>query len=196
MNNKPFAEIIESSLHVWVAQSWQWSSSPVYGSLVSVEQDETILLGLVHEISTGSMDPTRYPFAYQKTQEELLREQPQIFAFLKTTFSCLVLGYHRHDRIHYITPTQPAKIHSFVQPASPSLERQFFAHDQYIHRIFGLGNTIHSIDELLLALISHQVHHKLMNTEKLAQFMDSYSLLTGNDYRRIKLFLQRVERTI
>ncbi|TET36283.1 hypothetical protein E3J61_00785 [Candidatus Dependentiae bacterium] len=194
--NKPFAEIIESSLHTWLAQSWQWNQPPHYGSLVAVQQEKRTLIGLVYEVGTGSMDPTRYPFAYQKTQEELLREQPQIFEFLKTTFSCLVLGYHHQDRMRYITPSQPATIHSFVQPISDDLNRQFFAHDQYIHRIFGLGNKINNIDELLLALIGQQMENKLMNQEKIMQFMDTYSLLTGNDYRRIKLFLQRVERTI
>ncbi len=193
---KPFAEIIESSLHVWLAQSWQWNCPPDYGSLVTVAQEGRTLIGLVYEVGTGSMDPTRYPFAYQKTQEELLREQPQIFEFLKTTFSCLVLGYHHQDRMRYITPSQPATIHSFVHPISDDLNRQFFAHDQYIHRIFGLGNKINNIDELLLALIGQQLENKLMNQEKIMQFMDAYSLLTGNDYRRIKLFLQRVERTI
>jgi hypothetical protein len=194
--NKPFAEIIESSLHVWRAQSWQWNQPPHYGSLVTIQQEGMTLIGLVYEVETGSMDPTRYPFAYQKTQEELLREQPQIFEFLKTTFSCLVLGYHHRDRMRYITPSQPATIHSFVQAISADLNRQFFAHDQYIHRIFGLGNKVNNIDELLLALISQQIENKLMNQEKIMQFMDTYSLLTGNDYRRIKLFLQRVEHTI
>jgi len=205
---KPFAEIIESSLHVWLAQSWQWNQPPDYGSLVTVPQEGMTLIGLVYEVGTGSMDPTRYPFAYQKTQEELLKEQPQIFEFLKTTFSCLVLGYHpasgvapkerrlNQDRMRYITPSQPATIHSFVHPITDDLNRQFFANDQYIHRIFGLGNKINNIDELLLALISRQVVNKLMNQEKIMQFMDTYSLLTGNDYRRIKLFLQRVERTL
>ena len=194
--NKPFAEIIESSLHVWLAQSWQWNHLPDYGSLVTVEQEHKTLIGLVYEVGTGSMDPTRYPFAYQKTPEELLREQPQIFEFLKSTFSCLVLGYHHRDRVRHITPSQPAPIHSFVQPISADLNRQFFANDQYIQRIFGQSNKINNIDELLLALIGHQVENNSMNQEKIMQFMDTYSLLTGNDYRRIKLFLQRVERTI
>ncbi len=194
--NKPFAEIIESSLHDWLAQSWQWNQSPHYGSLVTVEQNTITMIGLVYEVSTGSMDPTRYPFAYQKTQEELLKEQPQIFEFLKTTFSCLVLGYLKKGRVYYLTPSQPATIHSFIHPIPPELSRQFFANDQYIHRIFGLSNKINNIDELLLALLNRQAQNKLLNQDKIVQFMDTYSLLTGNDYRRIKLFLHRVEQSI
>lgn len=192
---KPFAEIVESSLHTWLAQSWQWDQSPEYGSLVTVEQKGITLIGFVYEVSTGSMDPTRYPFAYQKTHAELLQEQPQIFEFLKTTFSCLVLGYSHHERVRYITPGQPATIHSFVYPISGELSRQFFAHDQYIHRIFSFGAKLNNIDELLLALINKQTQDGIMDQVKIMKFMDTYSLLTGNDYRRIKLFLQRIEQT-
>lgn len=194
--NKPFAEVIESSLHDWVAQSWQWNQSPDYGSLVTIEQNAVIYIGIVHAVSTGSMDPTRYPFAYQKTEQELLKEQPQIFEFLKTTFSCLVLGYHQKGKIYYLSPAKPARIHSFVQPISQEINRLFFARNQYIHRIFGLAHAINTLDELLLALIAHQTQSKLLNSNKLIDFMDTYSLLTGNDYRRIKLFLQRIEQSV
>jgi len=35
-----------------------------------------------------------------------------------------------------------------------------------------------------------------MGQEKIKQFVDKFSLLTGNDYRRLKLFLQRVEGVV
>jgi HAS barrel domain len=192
-STKPFAEIIESSLTGWLAQSWQWDDFPSFGSLVCVENKNRILFGIVHQIQTGSMDPVRYPFAYKKTEEELLKEQPQIFEFLKTTFSCLIIGYREKSRIHYQLAPEPPKIHSFISGISSELCKEFFAHDNYLHLLFGLSNQLFNLDELLLALVKNLANNKLLTEKKLEQIIDSYSLLTGNDYRRLKLFLQRVE---
>ena len=74
-----FAEIVESSLTNWTAQSWDWDMFPAFGTLVVVPENKRSLFGIVYQINTGSLEPGRYPFTYQKTQEELLKEQPQIF---------------------------------------------------------------------------------------------------------------------
>src|SRR5689334_4954716 len=89
----PFAEVIESSIDTALVQSWQWDVFPRFGSLVEILHKEYSILGLVTGITTGSMDPVRYPFPYQKTEDELMAEQPQIFEFLKTTFKIQVVGY-------------------------------------------------------------------------------------------------------
>ena len=192
-SNKPFAEVIESSLQGFMAQSWQWDTFPSFGSMVTITSKKRTIFGLVHQINTGSMDPTRYPFPYKKTEEELLREQPQIFEFLKTTFSCLAVGYQEGGTIIHLLPPEPAKIHGFVTPMSQDLCKQFFYQERYLHLLFGLSNSIFNLDELLLAILNYQASLKILTPEKLAAFIQSLSLLTGNDYRRLKLFLQRVE---
>ena len=193
---KPFAEIIESSLHGFLAQTWQWDNFPTFGSLVSVTSNKRTHLAIVHQIKTGSMDPIRYPFPYQKTEEELLAEQPQIFEFLKTTFSCLTIGYQEKGKLYYLIAPEPAKIHAFVEPLKPDLAKQFFYNEKYLHVLFGNAGEIFNLDELLLALLKTQDQLGIINSEKINNFMQAYSLLTGNDYRRMKLFLQRAEGTI
>lgn len=195
-NNKAFAEVIDSSLQGWLAQSWVWNKFPTFGSLVAIETDKRILFGVVHQVQTGSMEPMRYPFPYQKTQEELLRDQPQIFEFLKTTFSCLTIGYQEKGRIYYLAAPEPPPIHSFVSPMDNDLAKQFFCSEKYMHVIFGASDQLFNIDELLLALIKQQKELMVFSDKKIAIFVNAYSLLTGNDYRRLKLFLQRVEHII
>ncbi len=190
---KPFAEVIESSLIGWLAQSWQWDRFPAFGSLVVIENKKRCLFGIVHQIKTGSMDPVRYPFAYQKTEEELAQEQPQIFEFLKTTFSCLTLGYKEKDKILYQLAPEPPKIHSFVYAASPELIQEFFSNEQYLHILFGLANQLFNLEELLLALLKNLNDHKIMHPKTVQSFVQTFSLLIGNDYRRVKLFLQRAQ---
>ncbi|MCK5632456.1 hypothetical protein KAH94_01795 [bacterium] len=193
MNNKPFSEIIDSSLHGFLAQCWQWDDFPTFGQLITVKSGKQTIFGLVHQIQTGSMDPVRYPFPYQKTEEELLREQPQIFEFLKTTFSCLTLGYMQDGKIFYLMTPKPAKIHAFVYPADTQQSKQFFSDLGYLHLLFGNSGEIFNLDELLLALIKQQKKLGIMSQEKIYTFIDQFSLLTGSDYRRLKLFLQRAQ---
>lgn len=191
-NSKPFAEIVESSLHHWKAQSWQWDYFPSYGSLVAVEQNHLYYIGLVYEVTTGSMDPTRYPFPFQKTEQELKKEQPQIFEFLRTTFSTLALGYYHKGSFLYTAPPHPAKMHAFVSPIKSELRDRFFSTPHYLHRIFALSSYVANIDDLLIALLCIHNQSQPLSKESLSRFMELYSLLTGNEYRRIKLFLQQI----
>jgi len=196
LESKPFAEVIESSLQGWLAQSWQWNDFPAFGSLVVIETKKRKLFGIVHQIQTGSMEPMRHPFPYQKTEEELLEEQPQIFEFLKTTFSCLTMGYYEQGKIVYLLAPEPPQIHSFVMLADRELCIKFFSNAQYMHLIFNAASQLFNLDELLLALLKYQAVLGVLNYDKLSQFLESFSLLTGNDYRHLKLFLQRIEQNV
>jgi hypothetical protein len=193
-NSKHFSEVIQSSLTNFIAQSWVWDVYPTFGSLVTIESNKRTIFGLVHHIQTGSMDPTRYPFPYQKTEAELLAEQPQIFEFLKTSFTCQVLGYQEKGKIYYLLAPEPPNIHAFVGHASKEQQQLFFAHDAYLHLLFGA--QLQNLDELLLALLKQQQELNILGENKLDHFIESFSLLTGNDYRRLKLFLQRVEKVV
>ncbi len=193
--SKPFAEIIESSLQTFTGQCWQWNKTPQFGSLVIVENGLCPIFGLVYQIQTGSMEPGRYPFPYQKTHEELMAEQPQIFEFLKTSFSCLALGYQQKGKILYLMPPEPPKIHSFLKIADPEQYSLFFTKNSYLPLIFGYNGPINT-DELLLALLKGQNEQKCFKNENLNDFISTYSLLTGNDYRRLKLFLSRAENIL
>lgn len=192
---KPFAEIIESSLQGWTAQSWEWDKVPEFGSLVTVTTKKRILFGLVYQSQTGSLDGNRYPFAYKKTEKELRLEQPHIFEFLRTTFSCLLVGFTENNSIIYRTAPEPASIHSFVFDVSPELAEQFFRSEQYLHLIFG-ASDICKVDELLLALLYTMKHNNAVHEASVSLFLDTFSVLIGNDYRRLKLFLQRAQECL
>jgi len=192
-NSLHFAEIIESSLHEWKAQCWEWNQFPSFGSIVTIESAKRKIFGIVHQIQMGSMDPNRHPFPYKKTEEELMAEQPQIFEFLKTTFSCITLGYMQKGKIFYLLSPDPPKIHAFVGYAPSEESRQFFSRETYLHLLFGLSGQIFNIEELLLAMINQQVKLNIFTESKINKFIDTFNLLTGNDYRRLKLFLQRME---
>lgn len=196
-----FAEVIESGLDSFTAQSWQWDMFPTFGSLVQVVSDGLIILGCVSHVTTGSTDPMRFPFPYQKTEEELRVEQPQIFEFLKTSFRVQILGYGTRDgsdlsTYHYLLPPHPPKIHTFVQNAGLATYESFFQKNLYLHVLFAFSANLPNIDEVLLALLHQLSQRNMLAKKQLEEFCQAYSLLTGNDYRRLKLFLKRAERFI
>lgn len=197
MENKiAFAEVIESSLSGWISQSWQWNRFPVFGSLVTIETQNRTLFGLVYQTQTGSMDPTRYPFPYQKTEQELLAEQPQIFEFLKTTFMSMTVGYLDCGHMVHLLAPEPPHIHAFVQEASKEQSAAFFSNEQFLHLIFGAAAQPINVDELLLATLKYQKTLGILTQDRLKRYIQTYSLLIGNDYRRLKFFAQRTEHSI
>ncbi len=187
-----FGEVVESSLQEWVTQSWNWDKFPEFGSIVTVKNGEIAIFGIVYQIKTGSIDSNRQAFAYQKTEEELIREQPQIFELLKTNFSCLVLGYEENDCFFSMLASKPPKIHSFVRQASLKEIQNIFKTTQYLQLIFNSAGIISNLDELLIVLIKNLTILNVIDKNNFEEFIQSFALLTRNDYFRLKLFMHRI----
>lgn len=193
------AEIIESNIRSFIAHAWKWDSYPSFGSLVFVPHDSITILGCVTHIETGSLDPSRHPIAYQKTESELLAEQPQIFELLRTVFTVHILGYYQHPAraksfgpVSYTTAPRPCKIHSFVGVCSSIMHEFFFQQSDYLHLLFASSLPEHIIDDLLLAIITNLAWQKIDVTSIIRSICEQFPLFVGNDYRRMKRFLKRV----
>lgn len=191
---KPCAEIVESSLTWWQAQCWDRDNVPAFGSLMIVQTNAEPLFGIVYDIKTGSPDATRQPFAYKKTQEELLKEQPHIFTFLTTNFSCLTLGHGIPPL--YQLPPHPPRIHDFVRRANDEDLKLFVEQEEYIHLIFNAPPALVNHEELLLAFISNLHQQRIVSRENLLSLLKKISFLIGHDYRRLKLFCKRLQLII
>jgi hypothetical protein len=188
-----FAEVIESSVAQFTAQSWTWNQVPEYGSLVEIENNNTLIVGIVTNVTTGSHDPVRKPYTYQKTHAELLRDQPQIFAFLKTSFTVQIIGYYEAQQPNflYLLPTQPVQLHTFVKNCTAEQYKKILENPLYLSILFAFQATINQLDELLLALLKKQSEQTTLSQATLQNFCHAFSLHTNNDYKRLKLFLQR-----
>jgi hypothetical protein len=194
-----FAEVIESCLDHYTAQCWQWDNFPTFGNLVYTQDKTKRIFGLITHIQTGSNDPTRTPFPYQKTEEELKAQQPQIFEFLRTIFNVQVVGYQKLDgseHVIYLLPPTPCKIHAFITHTPIELSSQFFAQTDYLHLLFAFAANIPNMDELLLAIVHNGLANNIFDHQKIDELCKKFSLLTGNDYRRLKGFLSRIEQSL
>lgn len=194
--NKPFGEIIESSLTHWKVQCWQWDVMPTFASLLVVEQAPFIIYGIVTHLQTGSNDPGRVPYAYQKTEEELRREQPQIFTLLQTTATCMIVGYEHNQSLLYQLPPYPTKIHTFVHEATPDQLRAFYAQPTFIPMLANQTSIVVSIEDVLLTIIKQLHEQNMLGRDYLDQCIRMFSTMVGNDYRRLKMFTHRLEHTL
>lgn len=190
-NSLFFSEIIEGNLSQWTGQCWKWDQMPTFGSLVITSHGPIKIFGIVHTIKTGSMDPIRFPAPYQKTEEELLREQPQIFEFLQTTFTCVTVGYQENGKTFYHLQPHPPKIHAFIGNATAEQYQAFFSSDQFLHLLFNLSSQLSNLDELLLALLKNMHEKKCLNRTNFHDFIETFSMLYKNDYQKLKIFLKR-----
>lgn len=212
--NDFFAEIIESHLDYFTAQTWNPTILPKFGSLVETKGNNKTIYGIVTSIETGSMDPMHYPFTYKKTEDELKKEQPQIYEFLKTTFNVQVTGFSenlaeehttiktlnlsenetikaRKSTIQYQMIPTPPKIHSFVKNCNDITEKQFFSNPDFLSLLFNI--QINNQDDLLFAILKNLKNKNLVTKKYLQSFCNNFSLLNGNDYKRLKLFLRKVQ---
>lgn len=192
-NKTSFAEILESSIFHFTAQSWQWNMIPEFGSLVTATSSGRTIFAIIYDIKTGPIDPIRQPVAYQRTEEQLLKEQPQIFEFLSTSFSCIAIGYLEDSQLFYNLPPQPPKMHTFVNFAQQEQYEQCFATEQFLYLLCNTKEQI-NLEEILLAILKHQLKNKVLTKKRFNKFIETLFMLNKNNYVQTKMFLTRVQQ--
>lgn len=80
---------------------------------------EETLYAVVYSAATGSAEPGRRPTAYGLEEDDLRRQQPQIFDLLATEFSALHVGWAHNGRFRAGIPPRPARLHASVFDCSP-----------------------------------------------------------------------------
>lgn len=194
-NQKAFAEVVESSLSEWKAQVWDSENLAIFGSLVKVKSKDQTIFAIVYNIEIQSADPHRVITVYKREEAILKRDYPQIFEFLKTTLSCITVGYkeHKNDILIYQLAPKPPQIHSFVYFATQQETIAFFSDEQYLNLLFNFSKYLTTLDELLLAVLKLLSDNLTLKKDTVEKFINIFSILTGNDYKRLKIFLKRAK---
>lgn len=190
-----FAEILKSNISSWQAQCWNWDDIPAFGSLVTATSHDQKIFGIIYDISTNPIDSIRQPVAYQKTEDELLKEQPQIFEFLTTSFQCLAIGYQEQNTMLYTLPPKPPKMHTFVHFASPQEYQTCFASEQFLYLLCNAQESINQ-EEILLAIIKHQIDQQAFVQENFNKLIETFFMVNKNNYLQTKIFLSRVQKLL
>ena len=103
-----------------------------------------------------------------------------------------MVGSVHSTAMRYALPAQPAKIHTFVHSASLTVLKPFLASAAFLPLLFTAGSAPQQTDELFLAVIDQLANLSLLTPDLFEQYYQTYSLLIGNDYRRLKVLLQRI----
>ena len=192
-NSHSFAEILASNLNTIQGQCWNWKQPPVFGSLVTVETPQETIFAIISNITIESSDPVRQPIAYQKTHEELLQEQPQIFEFLETNFQAIIVGHKQNGKMLYHLPSSPPQIHSFISYPEQTEAQSFFAENDYLQLLLQQAHEAPNFHELLFAILKEIKNKQLLHLEQLHELVRIMTSTMKADYMTIKTFINRVE---
>jgi hypothetical protein len=122
-----FGEVVEASTTSFTTQCYRLYEAPPLGSLLRCGED-THIYGIVHEVSTRSMDPARHPIARgedEDTEDAVYRNNPQLSRLLLTEVRAIVVGYHSDGEVRrYLAPLPPT-IYSLVYECSGEELRTF-----------------------------------------------------------------------
>jgi len=191
-----FAEVTESFLTHYKAQSWEHHNVPAFGSVVIAEYQQIKQYALVYQSNTGSDDPVRQVYAYQKTQQELAQEQPHIFALMRTWFSVVTIGYIYQDEpqpeLNFCYAPVPAPLHTFVRYAYTAELALITDISFYVPLLFERAQFF-NVDQLILAVVKQLKVHKLISQDQLCELVSVYMHTGGHDYNHVRLFARQLE---
>ena len=109
-------EVVETSSTGFTTQCYRLYEAPPLGSLVR-SGDEAAIYGIVHEVATRSMDPSRRPIPRgeeEDTEEAVYLSNPQLNRLLTTEFLSIVVGHRFNGQVRRELAPLPPRIHSFV----------------------------------------------------------------------------------
>jgi len=153
--SKPVGEIVRGSISNFETQCHQLYETPALGSLV-VSRDVTTTYGIVCEITTQSLDPTRQVRALGKnedTVEQVYQQNPQLNQLLTTEFRSIVVGHKESSEIRYHLAPTPPRIHSFVYFCDENTLTEFSQSLTFIQVL--LSSEFVSNDDVIASFIHH-----------------------------------------
>lgn len=151
--NSRLGEVVEASSAGFTVQCYDLYGAPALGALVRTGGD-TPVYGVVTNVATSSMDPARRPVARgqdEADEEAVYRSNPQLAALLRTDFQATIVGYGDGEQLRRYLPSQPPRIHAFVQSCAPSEVRAFTERLDFLSLL--LAGAVPLADEVVAAFL-------------------------------------------
>ena len=162
------------------------------------EELSAAVYALVYGANTSSLEPNRRPSALGFADEdEMRRQQPQIFELLRTEFSGLLVAYSPGDgkplRRHL--PPRPPRIHSRVYPCTPEETRLLTEDFSFLRGILlPSGGALAGVpsDELAAACLRLARECHPDDAAFLLRAGKALATLLSSDYERLSAILRNV----
>jgi len=170
---------------------------PRFGSFIKAvsTEDKLEILAVVLDVVTSPPDSLHRPCALGLTREELKREQPHIFALLKTEIRAVNIGFIQAGTVYQHLPPQPPQVHDFVYAASPEEIIAITAELDFLRLLFHLSTTVPS-DELIAASIREAGRAYSDATERedfLVRAGRAVCQLFRSDYERMLSIVKKIK---
>lgn len=151
-------EVIAVTTTSFEAQSYVLNDAPPFGSLVVTRgPDARTHFGLCCGTATGGIEPGRHAMAWGTGEEgdgDIYVRQPQLSHVLRTTFSCVLVGYlDANEKVVQRVPPRPPRVHERVWAAEEDMARAFFADLSYLRFLLRAG--VETVEDLIAASIGH-----------------------------------------
>lgn len=151
---------------------------------------------LVYGATTSSLEPNRRPSALGFADEdEMRRQQPQIFELLRTEFSSMLVAYSIGDGspLKRHLPSRPPRIHSRVYACTLAEVQMLTADLGFLRNILlpsGGGIAGVPADELAAACLRHARMAQAQEPGFLLRAGRVLALLLSDDYDRLQSILR------
>ena len=151
-------EVVESTSTSFIAQCYRLDGAPALGALVRTDSPD--IYGVVGSVTTEPLDSVRPVLARGEdadTEEDVIRDNPQLARLLTSRFQVLIAGHVEDDITYQYLPPRPPRVHSFVYECN-SEEISLFASRLDLLRLILNSGTSHS-DEIVGAFIRLSLIH-------------------------------------
>ena len=108
-------EVIDADTRSFDVQCYTLWKGPSLGTLVRA--GEPAVVGVVSEVRTESLDPSRPAIARGQdavTEDDIYSQNPQLAQLLRTRFHAMVVGCWEDGAIRVGLPAAPPRLHAFV----------------------------------------------------------------------------------
>ena len=168
-----------------------FADAPTPAGLPAWVPDGT-LYAVVYSAATGTAEPGRRPTAYGLDEDELRRQQPQIFDLLATEFSALHVGYARAGRFRAGIPPRPARLHAAVTDCAPDEVCALTEQPELLRALVKSPPDVPA-DELIVACILHAYACRDEEYAYLVRAGKQLANLLRDDPDRLMALLGRLE---
>ena len=184
-------EVVESTSTSFIAQCYQLNGAPALGALVRTDSPD--IYGVVGSVTTEPLDSARPVLARGEdadTEEDVIRDNPQLARLLTSRFQVLIAGHIEDGITHQYLPPRPPRVHSFVYECN-SEEISLFASRLNLLRLILNSGTPHS-DEIVGAFIRQAMLSHAQPSGFLALAYRTLAVELSTAVARLNSILQRV----
>lgn len=174
-------EIVETSTTYFIGQAYSYDQAPSFGSFVQTKVNGQTVSGVVTEVLTSTMDPSRKPMALgneKTTLAETIKEHPQLDRLIHTYFKARITHVNGEET----SPEKPPHLHEGVETCDAKAASK-------LTESFGYLSTLLDVPDD--ALSKHLQYVSSVNPKALEPAAQVLSMLLKDDYARLQRVLRR-----